>query len=110
MRTATRLLRKVWKYCGKRWQLNKDRGQNRRMSRLILILLVAAPLLAPEADGAPAQSLLRMPLPPEELRLTRSRTELAIEGPTFSYRVQRKTGAIEGLRVVRGQQEVISSG
>jgi hypothetical protein len=79
------------------------------MFRFALILLVTASCLAEEASGAPPQSLLRAPLPPEELHLTRSRTEWAIEGPTFSYRVQRKTGAVAGIRVARGKEEVISS-
>ena len=74
-----------------------------------MILLIAAPLLAGGASRTPPQSLLHAPLPPEELHLKQSRTEFTIEGPTFSYRVQRKTGTIEGIRVVHGKQDVISS-
>ena len=56
-----------------------------------------------------ANSFLRAPVPPEEVHLSRQGQEFVINGPTFSYRVQRNTGAINGIRVVRGQQEVISS-
>jgi hypothetical protein len=54
-------------------------------------------------------SVLREPLPAEELRLSQGRQEFVVQGPTFTYRVQAKTGVVSGIRVVRGGREVISS-
>src|SRR5689334_10093730 len=54
-------------------------------------------------------SVLRAPLPPEELDLSQNRTEFVIQGPTFNYRVSKRTGVIASIRVVRDAQEVISS-
>jgi hypothetical protein len=54
-------------------------------------------------------SFLHAPLPAEELRLSRGRAEFMIQGPTFEYRIHRKTGEISRIQVRRGAQEVISS-
>ena len=52
-------------------------------------------------------SVLREPLPAEELSLSQSAAEFVISGPTFTYHVEKTTGAIKALRVVREGQEVI---
>src|ERR1051325_5873907 len=65
-----------------------------------------------QAAGKTSQSIfsvLRAPLPPEDLELSQNRTEFVIQGPTFTYRVAKRTGVIASIRVVRGAQEVISS-
>ena len=54
-------------------------------------------------------AVLREPLPPEEINLSKTAAEFVISGPTFTCRVQRKTGAISGIKVVRDEQEVITS-
>jgi hypothetical protein len=66
----------------------------------------AAPLVRRSKTIA---SVLREPLPPEELKLTKTQTEFVITGPTFTYRVEKKTGAINAIRVVREGQEVIAA-
>jgi hypothetical protein len=53
--------------------------------------------------------VLRQPLPPEELSLSESASELIIAGPTFTYRVSKATGAILAIRVVREGHTVIES-
>jgi hypothetical protein len=52
-------------------------------------------------------SVLREPLPPEELKLTKTPTEFVLAGPTFTYRVEKRTGAINAICVIRDGQDVI---
>ena len=54
-------------------------------------------------------SALREPLPAEAISLSDNVTELVLSGPTFTYRVQKATGAISAIRVVRDGQEVITT-
>src|ERR1035441_7187475 len=54
-------------------------------------------------------SVLHEPLPPEELSLAENTGEFVINGPTFSYRVQKISGVINSIHAVRDGQEVIAS-
>ncbi len=54
-------------------------------------------------------AVLRTPLPPEELSLSESDSELVIVGPTFTYRVSKSTGAIAAIHVVREGKTVVES-
>ncbi len=78
---------------------------------LLLMFWTIAPAYANEVGkrSQTINSVLREPLPAEELSLSQNRAEFIINGPTFTYHVQKRTGAIEAIRVVRDRQEVISS-
>src|SRR5215471_11678324 len=84
-----------------------------RVKRFGCLLLFAAMFIShAQATGKTSQSIhsvLRAPLPPEELELSQNRTEFTIQGPTFTYRAAKRTGVIASIRVVRDGQEVISS-
>jgi hypothetical protein len=79
----------------------------------LALLLVGAQAVAaaeqPAPTSRPISAVLREPLPPEELSLSESDKEVVLRGPTFTYRVQKATGAISGIRVVREGQEVIAA-
>lgn len=63
---------------------------------------VAVPGLAAEQPTSKTVAeVLRQPLPPEELRCSASDKQILISGPTFTYTVDRGTGAIQSLRVTR---------
>ena len=53
-------------------------------------------------------SVLREPLPPEDLSLAENTGEFVINGPTFSYRVQKISGVINGIHALQDGQEVIA--
>src|ERR1035437_9349457 len=53
-------------------------------------------------------AVLREPLPPEDLSLAENTGEFVINGPTFSYRVQKISGVINGIHAVQDGQEVIA--
>ncbi|MCX7424567.1 MAG: hypothetical protein NTW96_02890 [Planctomycetia bacterium] len=55
------------------------------------------------------REILREPLPPEELSLAESDTEFTVSGPTFTYCVQKATGAITAIRVARRQEAVVEA-
>lgn len=73
-------------------------------------------LIQPIAASSPVRrgssktiaSVLREPLPPEELSLAQNTQEFVITGPTFTYRVGKKTGTINEVRVMREGREVIA--
>ncbi|MDI9372207.1 MAG: hypothetical protein QM840_04215 [Verrucomicrobiota bacterium] len=69
--------------------------------------LARAALSAPVSR--PIRAVLREPLPPEELSLTEEAAEVVVAGPTFTYRVQKATGLVSAVRVVREGREVIAS-
>ena len=81
----------------------------------MLALLLLAWALAPAGAEPIARtsrtisSVLREPLPAEEISLSETAKELVLNGPTFTYRVQKATGAISAIRVVRDGQEVITT-
>ncbi len=54
-------------------------------------------------------TVLREPLPPEDLTLSTNADEWVITGPTFAYHVRNTTGAITGLRVASEGKEVMTS-
>ena len=54
-------------------------------------------------------AILREPLPPEEIQLSETASDYVLSGPTFTYRVQKATGAISAIRVVREGQEVVTA-
>ena len=62
-----------------------------------------------ERTSKTINSVLREPLPAEELSLSQNATEFVINGPTFTYRVEKITGAISSILVVREGQEVIAA-
>lgn len=78
---------------------------------LLLLGCGLAPTLAGQAAPAsrPVSAVLRDPLPPEELSFSENATEVTINGPTFTYRVRKATGAISAFRVVCEGQEVIAA-
>src|SRR6476660_4035942 len=82
----------------------RDSGRAKIKSFTLTFLLASA-----SCTSAFTKSFLTAPLPPEELHLARHGGNFVISGPTVSYRVQQHTGAITGIRVARGEQEVISS-
>jgi len=55
-------------------------------------------------------SVLREPLPPEELELSKTPADFVISGPTFTYRIAKETGTIRDLRVLREGREVVATG
>lgn len=78
-----------------------------------LLMLVSA-LCSARAEGSSKVSktigiVLREPLPAEELSLSNGAGEWVITGPTFAYRVEKTTGAINALRVVSEGREAIGS-
>jgi len=77
----------------------------------LFVCWASAPLHAAAENGTrfskTISSVLREPLPAEELALTESAAGWVISGPTFTYQVQRTTGAIVALRVVRDGEAVI---
>src|SRR5262245_50142572 len=87
----------------------RNSGSAKIKSWAALTFLLASASCAIAAGTALTRSFLTAPLPPEDLHLARQDGCFVISGPTFSYRVQRQTGAISRIRVVRGKQEVISS-
>ena len=56
----------------------------------------------------PIRSVLREPLPAEDLKYVVSSAGIVIDGPTFRYSVDKQSGVIRGLEVTRGEQVVIS--
>ena len=91
----------------------KRQGCRRFAAGLALFLLVAA--IAPAWAGDAGRTsktigaVLREPLPVEALSLSQTAGDFVISGPTFMYRVQKTTGAINALRVVCEGQEVIAT-
>jgi len=91
----------------------KRQGRRQFAAGLALFLLVAATAPAWAGDAGRISktigAVLREPLPAEALSLSQTAGEFIISGPTFTYRVQKTTGAISALRVVREGQEVIAT-
>ena len=87
----------------------RNSGSAKIKAWAVLASLLASASCVIAAGRALTSSFLTAPLPPEELHLARHGGDFVINGPTFSYRVQRQSGAITGIRVVRGEREVISS-
>jgi hypothetical protein len=85
------------------------------MAVLSMFLLTAGVEMLPSraeeitATSKTIREVLREPLPPEELNLTESDTEFTVSGPTFTYRVQKATGAITAIRVARRQETVVEA-
>ena len=80
---------------------------------LAAVTMVVASSVVSAGQGVrrsqPISSVLREPLPPEELMCSKTDDAITIEGPTFSYAVRRASGAIASLRVVRDGEPVIES-
>lgn len=81
---------------------------------LCLLILVTAmtALSGATAEAKFSQtiySVLRQPLPPEELILSQNDAEVTVNGPTFTYHVQKSSGVVSGLRVVRDGEVVIAA-
>jgi hypothetical protein len=78
-----------------------------------LLLLAAMPSPSPgqtaERVSRPISAVLRQPLPPEELGFSENDGEFVINGPTFIYHVQKGTGAIAAMCVVRDGRSVIEA-
>jgi hypothetical protein len=86
--------------------------RNMPRTAILLLGLLVAPAAQAEAGtrtGRWIGTVLREPLPAEELTLSTNAGEWVITGPTFTYRIQKSTGTINGLRVVSNGQEVIAS-
>src|ERR1017187_3155822 len=87
----------------------------RRPWAAILCICLAA-LATARADAAATRkshktidAVLREPLPPEDLSLAENTGEFVINGPTFSYRVQKISGVINSVHAVQDGQDVIAS-
>jgi hypothetical protein len=80
---------------------------------LAAVTMVVASSVVSAGQGVrrsqPISSVLREPLPPEELTCAQTDDAITIEGPTFSYTVRRASGAIASFRVVRDGEPVIES-
>ena len=80
---------------------------------LVAVTMVVASSVVSAGQGVrrsqPISSVLREPLPPEELTCAQTDDAITIEGPTFSYTIRRASGAIASLRVVRDGEPVIES-
>jgi hypothetical protein len=80
---------------------------------LALFVLGSALAAARAGQSSPTSrtinSVLHEPLPAEELSLSESAAEFVVSGPTFTYRIQKATGAVSGIRVVHEGQEVITA-
>ena len=93
---------------------SRGRSPSQSLAGTLALLLLAwtpAPAHAepPARTSRTISAVLREPLPPEELSLSESATEIVVSGPTFTYRVQKATGAISAIRVVREGAEVITT-
>jgi len=86
-------------------------GCGRVVVCLLLLVLILTPALA-RGGGTTSKTIaavLREPLPPEELRLTSTRSEWVITGPTFRYHVRKGTGVITSLHVQTDGRELIGA-
>jgi hypothetical protein len=90
----------------------KSAALSRGAATMLALLLALAPGYAQKAELASRTigSVLRQPLPAEELSMSGGATEFVVRGPTFTYRIQKATGAVSGIRVGREGQEVITAG
>ena len=61
----------------------------------------------PEPRSKTVTSVLREPLPPEDLSYSVDGGKIVITGPTFEYSVDKTTGAVVALQVKREGQDVI---
>lgn len=78
----------------------------------ILIVLIAALALRPSETDAKERSrtiasVLREPLPSEDISHSVTPGKITIQGPTYTYIVDRATGAIGSLQVKRDGQVVV---
>lgn len=62
-----------------------------------------------ELRSKPIRTVLREPLPPEELKLTQTSRAWEIAGPAFTYHVQLETGTITALHAVREGDAVLTA-
>ena len=84
------------------------------MIRAVIIPLLLSAFLAGRAvadDGSRTSetvaAVLRKPLPPEEIRHRVGDQYITIQGPTFTYAVNKANGAIASLEVRREEQVVV---
>ena len=92
--------------------MNSPRPSTRvALVRLLILTFSLAPAALAEAEQRVSQtitSVLREPLPPEDLRCSVQAGEIVIQGPTFRFTVDRTSGAIRGLEVQREGRVVAS--
>jgi len=78
---------------------------------MFAVLLGAVAVHAAAEDGKrrseTVTSVLRKPLPPEDVRCLVDAGKITIQGPTYRYVVDRATGAISSLRVEREGRTVV---
>ena len=85
------------------------------MHRSLILVMVIALTFAVNADAVPEDfpvsriitEVLRDPLPPENLTCTSDDTRIIIQGPTFRYVVDRRTGVITELEAVREGNKIV---
>ncbi len=68
---------------------------------------ITLPSAALGQQSKPIAEVLRQPLPPEDLTLHAGESQMVITGPTFTYTVNRNTGAISGLEVRRDGKTIL---
>ncbi len=86
------------------------------MHRSLIFFMVIASAFAVNADAVPEDfpvsrtitEVLRDPLPPEDLTCTSEDTRIIIQGPTFRYVVDRRTGGIAELEAIREGNKVVT--
>jgi hypothetical protein len=98
-----------------RWQRTMS-AMNTPVLRRLAALVIAVPALVtpgiaqePAPRSFPIAEVLRQPLPAENLALHESEAEFTIEGPTFSYTVDRGTGMISALDVRRDGKQLLQA-
>ncbi len=69
----------------------------------------AAPAQNSPKTSSPIASVLREPLPPEKLTCTLTDVGITVQGPAFSYTMERASGMVTSLRVIRNGEPVIES-
>jgi hypothetical protein len=84
---------------------------NTSASILLLLAVLAASAIAqpPESRSTPIANLLRQPLPAENLLLHEGTAEFIIQGPTFAYTVDRRSGMISAIDVRRDGEQMLSA-
>lgn len=94
--------------------MSENRSRQSRLDYFPLLLLLVLPISVSLAGGEEIPrserigSVLRQPLPPEDLSLSVGEERIVISGPTFAYTVNRGCGVIEGVDVRRGGRAVVS--
>lgn len=75
---------------------------------IVLVTLTVNAHAAEQPRSKRIRTVLRQPLPSEDLKYEVNSAGINIEGPTFRYTIDKQSGVIRGLEVKREDQTVIS--